>query len=84
MQVLEAPEFTVLGLQLNEVKLSGRTVVMVPPLAVVEMLLPVDEAAIAFVRAIEVAVVAGESVTLITAATPFWIGFGFNPVNRHV
>ena len=84
MQVLEAPEFTVLRLQLNDVKLSGEVVVTVPPVAVVEMPLPADEAAIAFVTAIEVAVVAGESVTLITATTPFWIVFMFNPVNRHV
>jgi len=34
VQVVDAPEVTVLGLQLNEVKLIGTTVVIVPPVAV--------------------------------------------------
>ena len=84
VQVLAAPEFTVPGLQVSSVKLIGAAVVIVAPVAVVAMARPAAEVLIALMMFSDVAVVAGEIVTLMTAATPFWMLFVFSPVSRQV
>jgi hypothetical protein len=76
VQVVEAPEATVPGLQLKDVKLSG-TVVTVPPVAVVAIAFPPIEALRAFVTLI---VVAADTVTVTTATTPFSMTFVFRPL----
>ena len=84
VQVVEAPEATVPGLQLKDVKLSGTTVVIVPPVAVMGSALADWVAPNALAMAIDVAVVLGEIVAVTTATTPFWTIFALSPVNRQV
>ena len=84
VQVVEAPEATVTGLQLKNVKLSGTTVVIVPPVAVMASALADWVAPNALAMPIYVAVVLGEIVAVTTATTPFWTIFALSPVNRQV
>jgi hypothetical protein len=84
VQVVEAPEATVPGLQLKDVKLSGTTVVIVPPVAVMASALADWVAPNALAMPIYVAVVLGEIVAVTTATTPFWTIFALSPVNRQV
>ena len=89
VQVVEAPEATVPGLQLKDVKLSGTTVVIVPPVAVMGSALADWVAPNALAMAIDVAVVLGEIVAVTTATTPFWMMFAlspftFSPVKKQV
>lgn len=84
MQALEAPEFTVPGLQLNSVTTSGEEVVIVPPVAAMVMALPAGDTPIAFLTVMVVAVVAGASVTFTIAATPFCMTVVSNPVSKQV
>jgi hypothetical protein len=79
VQVADAPEANVSGLQLNDVTASGKMVVMVPP-AALNGSEPADGVApSALVIAIEVVVVLGERVAVTTATTPFWIMLAFRP-----
>ena len=82
--MVEAPEATVTGLQLKNVKLSGTTVVIVPPVAVMASALADWVAPNALAMPIYVAVVLGEIVAVTTATTPFWTIFALSPVNRQV
>jgi len=79
VQVVDAPEATVAGLQLNDVKLSGTTVVIVPPVAVMGSALADWVAPSALVMPIEAAVALGDMVADTTATTPFWIMFASSP-----
>ena len=78
VQVVEPPEDTLTGLQLNDVKPSGTTVVIVPPVAVMGSALADWLAPNALVMPIEVAAVLGEIVTVTTAITPFWMAFALS------
>ena len=84
VQEVKAPEATVAGLQLNEVKLIGTPVVMVPPVAVVWIALADAEAPSVLVTLMLVPDEEADNVTLRTATTPFWITFPFSPVRRHM
>jgi len=79
VQVVEAPEVKVPGLQLNDVKPSGKTAVIVPPVAVMGSALADWVAPNAFVMPIDVAAVLGEIVAVTTATTPFWMMFALGP-----
>ena len=70
VQVLEAPELTLLGLQDKAVRAIGTTV-MEPPVAEIGMSAPAAEAPSAFVIPIDVAVVPAEIVAVTTPTTPF-------------
>lgn len=80
VQVVEMPEATVAGLQFNDVKPTGRAVVMVPPVAVMGSAPADGVAPNASVMPIEVAVVLGEIVADTTATTPLLIIFASSPV----
>ena len=82
--MLMAPEGRLVGLQLRDVKVSATAVVMVPPVATRGTAIPAGEAPKALVMPIEVAVVPGEIVAVMTAAAPFCIVFVFSPVSTHV
>jgi hypothetical protein len=84
VHVDEASELSWLGLQLNDVRLSGAADVIVPPVAVVGIGAPVVDVLTAFVTPIVVLVALAEIVTLTTAITPFWMMFVFSAVSRHV
>jgi len=80
VQVVDAPEPTVAGLQLKDVKLSGTTVVIVPPVAVMGSALADWVAPNAFVMPIEAAVALEDMVAVTTATTPFWTMFASSPL----
>ena len=84
VQAVLAPEFTEVGLQTNELRLIGKTVVTVPPVAVVEIALPVRAALTGDVMFSVVAVVLGDKVGVMTATTPFWMTLVFIPVSKQV
>jgi hypothetical protein len=84
VHVDEASELSWLGLQLNRVRLRGARDVIVPPVAVVGIGAPVVDVLTAFVTPIAVLVAVAAIVTLTTAIAPFWMIFGFSPVNKHV
>ena len=71
MQVVEAPEVTDTGLQLNEVTLSNAAVVIVPPVAVVAIPVPAAVVLSGLVTLIVVPADAADNVTVRTATTPF-------------
>ena len=83
VQEVKAPEATVAGLQLSDVRVSGTPVEMVPPVAVVGIALAEAEAPSALVTPMVVPDEVGDNVTVRTATTPFWIRFPFIPVTRH-
>ena len=80
VQVVEAPDATVPGLQLKDVKVGGATVVIVPPVAVVGIALPAAEVLSALVTPTVAPEAAGDKVTVTTATTPFAIRFAFSPL----
>ena len=84
VQVDDPCEDRMLGLQLNNVKLTGPKDVIVPPVATVGIARPAVEVLTAFVTPIMVLVALAETVTLTTAATPFWMVAAFSPVSKHV
>jgi hypothetical protein len=89
VQVVEAPEVTVPGLQLEDVKPTGTIAVIVPPVAVVCVALPAAEVPSAFATLIVAPVLAGDNVAVTTATTPFWIKLAFrspelSPVRKHM
>jgi len=71
VQVVEAPEVTDTGLQLNEVTLSNAAVVIVPPVAVVAIPVPAAVVLSGLVTLIVVPADAADNVTVRTATTPF-------------
>ena len=75
------PETSVGGLQVTD-DTNGTTTV--PPVAVTVIGLPFTEVASALVMPIGAPVVLADSVTVMTAITPFWITFPFTPSARHV
>jgi hypothetical protein len=87
VQVLEAPELNDDGVQAKPVTIGNPTEgdVTVPPVPLRSRACPSGEAEM--VSVIPNAVVApaeGDSVTLITATTPFWMVFAFNPARMHL
>ena len=80
---MKAPEATVAGLQLSDVRVSGTPVEMVPPVAVVGIALAEAEAPSALVTPMVVPDEVGDNVTVSAATTPFWIRFPLIPVTRH-
>lgn len=80
VHVVDAPAVTVPGLQLNDVRLSCTTGVIVPPVAVVGIALPAAEVLNALVTLMVVPVVVGESVTVTTATTPLGMMLAFSPL----
>src|SRR3984885_1719708 len=89
VHVVEAPERTVVGLQVRSVRLSGSEVVIVPPVAAMGTALPDCVAPNALVTLIEATVVPGEIVAFTTATTPLWIMFALSspvlsPVKKQV
>ena len=71
MQLVEAPEVTDTGLQLNEVTLSNAAVVIVPPVAVVAIPVPAAVVLSGLATLIVVPADAADNVTVRTATTPF-------------
>jgi len=84
VQVVDAPEANVPGLQINEVRLNVPPTAIVPPVAVVGMAVAAADALSALVTLMAVPDVAGDSVAVTTATTPFWMTFAFSPVTRQV
>jgi hypothetical protein len=87
--IVDPPDATEPGLQLNDVKLSGTTVVIVPPVAVMGTALADWAAPKAFAMLTEVAVTLGEIVAVTTATSPFLMMLalsapGSSPVNQQV
>ena len=79
-----APLFSDEGLQVTLLMPGGPTV-MVPPIALVPMLVPVADAANVPVMLIGIVPDALEDrVTLIAATVPFWIRLAFKPLTMHV
>jgi len=73
VQVVEPPEVTLVGLQLNEVSAMGVTVPMVPPVAAIVMAPPLAELAIGLLTLMVVPVEEDDRVAVRTATTPFAI-----------
>ncbi|MGO4885801.1 MAG: hypothetical protein ACLP59_34020 [Bryobacteraceae bacterium] len=89
VQVVEAPEVTLPGLQLKDVKLSGRMAVIVPPVAEAPIAAPAAEVLSAFVTFMVAPVLVADNVAVRTATTPFWTRFAFrspevSPVRKHI
>ena len=82
VQEVKAPEATVAGLQLSDVKVGSPPIVIVPPVAVVGIALAEAEAPSALVTPMVVPDEVGDNVTVSNATTPFWIRFPFSPVIR--
>jgi hypothetical protein len=78
--------FKVDGLQVSACKLIGCAVitVMVPPVPVIGIPLPDNDAPSGFAMEIVGLTAADETVTLTTATTPFGITFALIPVSRHI
>jgi len=79
VQVMDAPEDAVAGLQPRDVKVSG-TVVIVPPVAVMGSVLADGEAPNALVMPIAAAAALGDIVADTTATTPFCTMFASSPL----
>jgi len=71
VQVVDAPEASVPGLQFSDVRLSDPTAVIVPPVVVIWMAAAAAEALSALVTPMVAPEIAGDSFTVRTAATPF-------------
>src|SRR5580700_2739882 len=89
VQVVEAPEVTLPGLQLKDVKVGGTAVVIVPPVAVVGIAAPPAEVLSGLVTLIVVPELVADIVTVSTATTPVWITLAFSPpdsspVKKHI
>lgn len=80
VQVTEAPDVTVPGLQLRAVNPSGRDVVIVPPVASAGILPPAADVLTGLVTLMVVPELAADIVTVRTATTPFWMTFAFSPL----
>ena len=88
VQLVEALDAKVPGLQLKDVKLSWVPVVIVPPAPVVSIAAPSASVPNALVTLIVVSDAAADVFTVRTATTPFWITFALrpvelNPVRKH-
>jgi hypothetical protein len=79
VQVVEAPEVTLPGLQPKDVKVGGTAVVIVPPVAVAGIAVPAAEVLSGLVTLIVVPELVADSVTVRTATTPVWMTFAFSP-----
>jgi hypothetical protein len=77
VQVAEAPEDRVPGLQLKDVRLTGAAAEIVPPVAVVGIAVPAAEVLSALVTPI---VVLADTVTVSTTTTPLPITFALRPL----
>jgi hypothetical protein len=77
VQVAEAPEDRVPGLQLKDVRLTGAAAEIVPPVAVVGIAVPAAEVLSALVTPI---VVLADTVTVSTTTTPLPMTFAFRPL----
>ena len=85
MQVDLAGVITDAGLQISALTAKGATIVMLPPLDVVEIGVPDNEAASALTIEMDVPVVTlGERVTFTVATTPFDRTLLFSPESRHI
>ena len=89
VQLADAPDVSVPGLQLSEVRLRGTLVLTVPPVPTTCIAPPDAELPSALVMPMLVEEVPAASVTVSTATTPFPMTFAFSPpevspVRKHV
>jgi hypothetical protein len=79
-QLDEPSETSVRGLHANAMGVTT----IVPPVATIGMAAPAGELPSALLMPIEVPVEPPGTVTVMTAATPFWMVFVLSPVKKHV
>lgn len=89
VQLVDAPEVSVLGLQFNEVTLCCVLVLTVPPVVTICIAPPAGVLPSGLVTLMEVEETPAETLTLRTAITPFWMILAFrplelSPVRKHV